>query len=189
MRKFKDLFISSYKEIKNVRCITLMAMFGAISVVLGTLTLLIGDFLKVGFTFLPNEFIYYLFGPAVGAFFGAAMDILTFIVKPLGTFFPGFTISAILSGLMFGFLLYKKPISLKRIFFAKLLHMVVINMLLNTYWLSILLGDAYAALFPIRALKAVIMLPIETLLVFALIKGVEASGVLKHFYGQQTKAS
>lgn len=179
MTKFTGLFTSSYKELKNVRCLTLTAMFGAISIILGSMTVMVGDFLKIGFSFLPNEFIFYLFGPVVGVIYGAAMDILTFIVKPSGTFFFGFTISAMLKGLLFGIILYKKPLSLKRIIFANVLQMIFINLLLDTYWLTVLIGKGFFALLPLRALKAFIMLPVETIILFTVIKGVEASGILK----------
>lgn len=189
MSKIKDLFISSYKELKNVRSLTLAAMFGAISIVLGSLTIMIGNFLKIGFSFLPNEFAYYLFGPFVGAFYGAAMDILTYIIKPMGAFFPGFTISAVLTGILYGLVLYKRPLSLKRIIVANVLRTVFIDMLLNTYWLTILIGKGFFLIFPLRALKLIIMLPIETILLFALIKGVEASGILNLLHRKKVKIS
>jgi ECF transporter S component (folate family) len=154
----KDLFISSYRELKNVRCITLTAMFGAISIILGSLTIMVGDFLKIGFSFLPNEFVFYLFGPFVGAIYGAFMDILTFIVKPTGTFFPGFTVSAILTGLIYGTIMYKRPLNIKRVIVANLIRIVFIDILLNTYWLTILIGKGFFVLLPIRALKGLIML-------------------------------
>lgn len=187
MSKFKDLFISSCKEIKTVRCITLAAMFGAISIVLGSFTIMLWDFLKISWTFLPNEFVFYLFGPFVGVIYGATMDILNYIVKPFGAYFPGFTISGMLNGLLFGILLYKRPLSLKRIVVANVLRALLIDLLLNTYWLTILYGTPYIAMLPIRAMKQLIMLPVETLLLYMLIKGVEASGVLKVFHSRKAK--
>ncbi|MDD3174647.1 MAG: folate family ECF transporter S component [Herbinix sp.] len=187
MSKFTDLFISSYKEFKNVRCITLTAMFGAISIILGSLTIMVGDFLKIGFSFLPNEFVFYLFGPLVGAVYGAAMDILTFLVKPMGSFFPGFTISAVLTGILYGIIMYKRPLSLKRIIIANLIRVVFIDLLLNTYWLTILIGKGFFVLLPLRALKGFIMMPIETLLLYVVIKGVEASGILKIMHSKKAK--
>lgn len=186
MSRFKDLFLASFKEMKNVRCITLTAMFGAISIVLGSLTIMLWDFLKIGFTFLPNEFVYYLFGPFVGIIYGAAIDILTFLVKPMGAFFPGLTISSMLTGLLYGLILYQKPISLKRIVAANVLRMVFIDILLNTYWFTLLYGNSFMAMLPIRALKQLIMLPVETVLLFAAIKGVEASGILRMLHNKKT---
>jgi ECF transporter S component (folate family) len=188
MTKFTALFTESYKEIKNVRCLTLTAMFGAISIILGSLVIMVGDILKIGFSFLPNEFVFYLFGPVVGAIYGAAMDILTFIVRPTGTFFFGFTVSAILTGILYGVVLYKKPLSMKRIIVANVIHVIFISILLNTYWLTILMGQGFFAMLPLRALKALIMLPIESILLYTVIRGVEASGILKLFQHKKTKA-
>lgn len=190
MLKMKSLFISSYKEMKNVRSITLIAMFGAISIIFGMfLTVMLWDFLKVGFTFLPNEFVYYLFGPFVGIIYGGTLDILTYLVKPMGAFFPGFTISGILTGLLYGMLLYKRPLSLWRIVLVNILRSVFIDLILNTYWLTILNGEASVVMLPMRALKLFIMLPVESILLFAVIKGVEASGILKLLQSKSMKKS
>jgi ECF transporter S component (folate family) len=182
MQKMKNLFTSSYKEIKNVRCIALLGMFGAISIVIGLFTLMPVETIKITFTFLPNEFIYYLFGPAIGAFFGAALDLLNFFIKPTGEYFFGFTLSGILTGLLYGFLLYNRPLSLKRIIVANVLRVIFIDQLLNTYWLTVMYGYNFMAMLPMRAVKNLIMLPIETLLLFGTIKAIEATGILKGFH-------
>ncbi len=189
MRKMIGLIISSYKEIKSVRCITLIAMLGAISIVLGYFTFMPVEIIKITFNFLPNEFVFYLFGPVVGAVYGAALDILTFIIRPAGPFFYGFTVSAVLTGIIYGFILYQRPLSLKRIIAANLIHMVLITILLNTYWLTELFGYQYTAILPLRTLKAVILLPIETALLFTLLKSAEATGILRGFQHKKTKVT
>lgn len=189
MSKIKALFISSYNEIKNVRCITLVAMLGAISIVLGSLAIMPVETIKITFNFLPNEFVFYLFGPVVGVVYGAALDILTWFIRPAGPFFYGFTVSAVLTGLLYGFILYQRPLSLKRIIIANLIYMCTVNLLLNTYWLTQLYGYNFMALLPVRALKAVILFPVETALLYALIRGVEATGVLKGIHNKKTKVS
>ncbi len=181
MTKFTALFKSSLQEFKSIRCITLTAMLGAISIIIGTyFTVMVGNSLKIGFTYLPNEFLFYMFGPAVGAFFGAAMDVLTYILKPTGPFFFGFTLSAILKGLLYGFMLYKKPLSLARIFIANVISLIFITLLLDTYWLSILYGKAFLIFLSERLVK-IALLPVETILLYLLIKGVEASGIVRLF--------
>jgi riboflavin transporter len=189
MLKFKDLFISSYRELKNVRSLTLTAMFCAISIVLGSLSIMIGENLKIGFSFLPNEFIFYLFGPVVGIIFGAVTDILAFIASPKGPYFFGFTASSMLSGLIYGVILYKRPLNVIRIIAANFVAMFIVGMFLNTYWLSMLYGNDFIVLFPGRALKELIMFPINTVLLFTVIKGVEASGILKLLHSKRAKLS
>jgi ECF transporter S component (folate family) len=156
-------------------------MLGAISIIIGTyFTFMIGNSLKIGFSYLPNEFLFYMFGPAVGAIFGAAMDILTFILKPTGPYFYGFTLSAILKGLIYGLILYKKPLSLRRIFIANAISLIFITLLLDTYWLTLLYGKAFLIFLSERLVK-IVLLPVETFLLYLLIKGVEASGVVRLF--------
>ena len=131
-----------------------MAMLLALAVVLGFYaTIQIGDFLRIGFAFIPNELTGMLFGPVAGGFMGAIADIAKYAVKPIGAFFPGFTISGLLAGLIYGVVLYKKPVSLKRIIVANTLVTVFVNLLLNTYWLTILYGNAFAVLLPARIIK------------------------------------
>lgn len=187
MHKINNLFITSLQELKRIRSLTLLAMLLAIAVVLDSLTINIGDFLKVNFIFLPNNFAYYLFGPAVGAIFGAAGDIVGFLIKPTGSFFPGFMISGIVSGILYGVGLYKRPLKLSRLLIVNIINMIIVNLLLNTYWLQLLTGTPFMVNLPIRALKSLIMLPVETFLLFSVIKGVEASGILKNIRGYKTK--
>jgi len=180
MSKIKELFKASYKELSRLVCLVLIGMFAAVSIIVGRfLTIMPVPTIKISFTFLPNEFIYYLFGPTVGAVFGGILDILNLIVTPTGPYFFGFTLSGILTGVLFGLILYKRPASLKRIFIATLLRVVIIDLLMNTYWLTAMYGYNFIALLPMRALKNFIMLPIESILLFALIKGLEATGVLR----------
>ena len=44
MKKFTALFTDSLEELKHVNTVTVMAMFAAISVVLGYFTLVLGDY-------------------------------------------------------------------------------------------------------------------------------------------------
>lgn len=179
MKKLATLFTDSYHEFKQVRTITTTAMFAAISVVLGYFTLVIGDYIKIGFSTIANQFVYYLFGPAVGGVFGGVTDILKYFIKPTGAFFPGFTFSAILAGVLYGCFLYKKPISLARILAAELVVSIVCNMLLGTLWLSMLYGKGFMILLPMRVFKNLIMWPINSMLFYMIGKTLENSGIFR----------
>lgn len=179
MNKFITLFKDSAKELKKTRCITLAAMLGATAIVLSQFTIVVSDFLKIGFAFLPNRIVYYLFGPFVGIIYGAAMDILTYIVKPTGPFHPGFTINAAITGLIFGLILYKRPLKLSRIFIASTIKMIIVNIILNSYWISSITGKAFIAIMPVRITKNILLLPVEALLLFSVIKALELTGAFK----------
>lgn len=171
MKKIKTLFTDSLQEFQDVRKLAVMAMLLALAVVLGFYaTVQVGDYLKIGFAFIPNELTGMLFGPAAGGVMGAVADIAKFLVKPTGAFFPGFTISGLVGGLIYGLVLYKKPVSLKRIIAANALVTVFVNLLLNTYWLTVLYGSAFVALLPARIIKEAILLPIDIVLFFTVAK-------------------
>lgn len=179
MRKLATLFSDSYHEFKQVRTVTTSAMFAAISVVLGYFTIVIGDYIKIGFSTIPSQFVYYLFGPVVGGAFGGALDILKYIIKPTGAFFPGWTLGAILAGVLYGTILYKRPINFWRILVAELVVSLVCNMLLGTLWLSIMYGKGFMVLFPMRAFKNMIMWPINSMLFYTISKALESTGILR----------
>ena len=73
-------------------------------------------------------------------FFAGAMDILKYLIKPTGSIFPGFTLIAMLAGLIYGSFYYKKELSFWRVLAAHITVALVCNVLLNTWCLSILYG-------------------------------------------------
>lgn len=178
MRKSWRIVRESCSELKDIKVITTCAMFGAIAVVLGYFTIQIGDFIKIGFSSIPNELVAYLFGPVVASIFGGAMDIVKYLIKPIGGFFPGFTVTAIVAGIINGCFLYKKKITIKRALLVNFIVILLCDMLLNTYWLSILYGKGFFVLFPMRALKNIIMWPIDSILMYSVIKIIEAIGII-----------
>lgn len=181
MRKFATLFTDSYKELKSVRTITLMAMFAAIAIILGMFSLNFGDYIRIGFSSIPNGLIAYMFGPTVGGIFAGVLDVLKFIVKPTGTFFPPLTLVTILAGILYGVMYYKKPITLPRVLATKFVVMLICNVILNTLCLSMLYGEGFFALLPLRALKNLIMWPIDSVIFFTVGKALERIGVFKVF--------
>lgn len=173
MKRFTYLMKESMKELGKTKTLTAVAMLTAVAVVLGSYAIVVGNYIKISFAFLANELTSLLFGPVVGAMMGGVADILKYIARPTGPFFFGFTFNAILGGLIYGLLLYKKPVRLMRIVIAKLCVMIIINLGFTTLWLSILYGQAFMVLLPMRLLKEIIMLPIETTLLFVFAKAME----------------
>ena len=137
MKEMAALFTDSAREFKNVRTICLCGVFAALAIVLSYVaSIQIGDYIRIGFSGLPNEFVDFIFGPAVGSVFAAMLDILKYLLKPTGGFIPGLTLNAFLAGLVYGSFLYHKPIRFWRILVMKLVVGLGINVLLGTYWLS-----------------------------------------------------
>lgn len=180
MKKLATLCLDSYAEFKQVKTLTVVGMLGALSIVLGYFTVAIGDFMKIGFSTVANQVVYYLFGPVLGGFYGAALDILKYWMKPTGAYFPGFTLTAILAGVIYGFFLYKKPINFWRILAAELTVSIICNMLLGTLWLTLMYDRGFLAILPVRVLKNLIQCPINAGVVFMILMAVESSGIKRY---------
>lgn len=153
-------------------------MFTAIAIVLGFYSFQITENIKVGFAFLANELTALFFGPFVGGIMGGIADILKFIVKPTGPFFPGFTFNAVLGAVIFGLIVYKKPLSLRRIIVAKVVVTIVCDLFLTTTWLNILYGNPWIPVFLQRIGKEIIMVPIEITLFWVVAKSLQQA--LRH---------
>lgn len=179
MKKLATLFQDSYNELKKVGTITTMAMFGAIGVILGAFTVQIGDFIKIGFSSIANQFVYYLFGPAAGCFYGGALDVLKYVVKPTGAFFPGWTVGAMAAGVIYGCFFYKKKLTLVRVLAAELTVSVVCNMILGTLWLDMMYGKGFFVLLPVRVIKNLAMWPVNSLLFYSMTMAMEQTGIFR----------
>ena len=170
MKKMKELYLSSMRELASPKNLALCGVMGALSLVLGIVaSIQIGPYIKIGFSGLPNRIVECLFGPVIGCIFGGTMDILKFIAKPDGPFFFGFTFDAMLAGVLYGSILYKKPVTIPRVFVAEFAAKVIVNCGFNTLWISVLYGKGFLAILPMRLLKNAIMLPIDTIITFAML--------------------
>lgn len=180
MEKIKKQFTDSFRELGNLRSLTAAAMLLAITIVLGFfLRIQLTESMRIGFDYVAKELTGMFFGPVVGCIVGGLSDIISFVIKPTGPYFPGFTICAMLAGIIYGIILYKKPLSLKRIIAANSMVTVFVNLLLNTYWVSVLYGNAFIALLPARLMKQVIMLPIEIIVYYMVAKVLTRADILK----------
>ena len=161
---------SSAGELKNASAVSVAGMLTAVSIVLSFYNLVISNELQFSFSFLPLAAGGMLYGPVAGGMIGVISDILGYFVRPNGPFFPGFTLSALISGLMYGFLLYKSPVSLKRIVIVSVLNTVIVNLFLTTLWLSMMYGNAFWALLAGRIVKMLIIFPVNTALLVVILK-------------------
>ena len=167
MKKFIQTLQSSLHELSTTKNLVLCGLMAALSIILGTFaSISVGPYIKIGFSSIPNRIVDCLFGPVVGCMFGAALDLLKFLVKPDGPFFFGFTFDAMLAGFLYGIILYKKPLKWQRVLAAEFVNKLIVNCGFNTLWISILYGKGFFVLFPARILKNLIMLPIDTVILF-----------------------
>lgn len=137
----------------------------ALSVVLSKLVSINISFLRIGFGFLPIAVLAILYGPVVAAVGYALADLIGAWLLPTGQFFPGFTVSAILTGLIFGWILYKKEVTFARALIASALVCLLVNLLLNTWWLTFIIGKGFTVLLASRAVKELVAIPVMAVLI------------------------
>ncbi len=167
------------ENLRDIRTLTGSALLIALAVIVDFFRLVISNLLEISFAFLAYAVAGILYGPIIAGMIGGISDILQYIVRPSGPFFPGFTLNAILSGFIFGLFLYKKKITVKRVAFAVLIEGIVVTLLLTPIWLSILYGAKIFAL-P-RIIKFIIMFPLRVTLIYGAGKILEKQKMTKKF--------
>lgn len=104
----------------------------------------------------------YALGPLWAALTLVSSDILGVLLNSgsLGMFF-GFTVSAMLRGLLFGMLLHNKKPSALRLISSVVLVFVPIDLSLNTLWLSIMMSAPFLPLWISRIIPKLILMVFE----------------------------
>lgn len=166
---FKN-FHNSAKKLKDTYVICICAVMVALYVVLDMFQLQLAPQIVISFSFVPVAVSGWLFGAVPAMMVGGASDIMSFLIKPTGAFFPGFTLTAILMGLVFGVILdgaKGKDIWIRTVV-SKTVVTILLNIGLNTIWTSMLTGKAYMVLLYGRIVKNAVML-IPEIIVMALV--------------------
>lgn len=127
--------------------------------------------IKIGFAVVPIFIAACLYGPIFAGIVGALGDFLGALLFPIGAYFPGFTLTCFLTGILLGVLLYKKR-NIPRILAAVLINELVLGLLINTYWISLLYGSPFVPLLATRVVQCAIMLPVQFVVISALSKAV-----------------
>lgn len=147
--------------------------------------------LRVGFGAIPTVIAGLFFGPVIGGFVGGAADLIGVMINPMGpVIHPGFTLTAILTGVIPGLVMNILNRSrqdardkMKTLTLAVVLslagRMVLCEMLLNTYFLTSMMNTPFAVLFWPRAIKSILIFVIHTVVVLGLVKIITRARVIK----------
>lgn len=157
-------------ELKDLKKLTFAALMTALCIMLGYIPSvpLFGG-AKITWGFLGRSVCSMVCGPVLAACFAVAEDLLSFFLTGGGgaPFFPGYTLTTVLGCVIYSLFLYRAKVTVRRVFLAKLVTNIQ-NVLLGALWSSILYGKAYLVLASSSAVKNVIMLPFQTLLLVIL---------------------
>jgi len=138
-----------------------MGLLIAIEIVFTRFLAIRTPIVTIGLGFIPVSLAAMLYGPVRGGLVAALGDFIGAILFPIGPYFPGFTLTAFLTGMVYGLFLHKKACKLWNIAGAVLLINVVLNLTMDTYWLYLITGKGMLALLPARLLKCALMAPVQ----------------------------
>lgn len=160
----------------STKMLVMLAVLVALNLVLGRppLSFMIWSN-KIGFGFVPIFIAAWLYGPLAAGIVGALGDFLGAILFPIGPYFPGFTLTAFLTGVVFGLLLHKSR-TVPRILTATLINQLVLGLVVNTYWISVLNEAPFGGLLITRIVQCAIMLVLEFMVIFFLRKALDRLG-------------
>ena len=167
---FKKLYKSA-QSLKSTYTICVCSIMVACYVVLDMFQIQLAPQIVISFSYIPIAIAGWMFGIVPAALVGGVSDITSFLIKPTGAFFPGFTITTVLTGAVFGLFLHKSKGKFIWINTAisKTLVTILLNIGLNTLWTSMLTGKAYVVLLYGRIIKNAVMLVPEILILALLI--------------------
>lgn len=147
------------RTIRTKELITL-GLLTAVEVVLSRFCSISAWNIKIGFSFGPIAIGGILFGPLGGGLVGALGDFIGAVLFPIGPYFPGFTLTAFLTGTVFGVFLHKQQ-TIPRIVGAVAVNQLVLSLLLQTAWISQLYGSPYEPLLLTRVGQCAILAPLQ----------------------------
>ena len=164
------------EKMSKTKKIILSALLLAMTIVLARFLSFNVWFLSIGFSFVPMALSAMWLGPKYSAIICGLADLIGALLFPFGTYFIGFTISAICKGLIYGFVLYKKGEELTnkeliiRLIIACTIVVLIVNILMDAGWLMIMYNKAFFAVLSLRIVPQLIMIPVQVITLFVLTK-------------------
>lgn len=145
--------------------IALLALVLAFRLILGMIPgFSYGPYVQIGFGFIGAMLTGAMFNPVWAVIISGAADLIEFMLAPSGVFMPGFTLSAMVGGLIYSLLFWRKDITWKRVLAAVVLVTLIVNLGMNSLWVYMMTDKAFAVFMPARILKNLVSLPLNTLI-------------------------
>ncbi len=155
--------------------IIMSALLIALTVILSRFLAIKTPLLSINFAFVPVVLCAIWLGPKWAILVNVISDLIGATLFPFGSFFIGYTVTKVVSGLIYGILLYKKEDNtysnkqfIFRVIMAVMLVTVIANIGLNTFWIKITTGKAFMVLLSARIVKELVMIPIEIITIIIL---------------------
>ena len=155
----------------STNAMVFVGLMVALNYVLSFFSIQVSSMLRISVIgFIPAAMAGMLLGPVYGAIVGVLGDVLNWALKYIqwGPYNPGLALTATLSGLWYGLVLYKKekvdwPIAILAIAPVVILGEMVLNSLWTVLWDYMIKGAAAWADIPGRLFTNVVELPLKVM--------------------------
>ena len=153
-----EVFIMQKKNEDKIFTLTCLALLTAMQIVIARfLAIPVTESIRFSFSFIPVVIAARRFGILGGLLVYGLGDFIGAMILPTGgAYFPGFTLTSAISGLIYGLYLAKKSGAV-RIVLSVLTSQVLCTLLMNSYWVSTLYGSDFGAVFLSRVPQSAIM--------------------------------
>ncbi len=143
----------------SVKSVSVVGFLVAMEIILARFSIHTWN-LKIGFSFVPVVVAAIFYGPVAGGLTGAIGDVVSAILFPVGAYFPGFTLTAFLTGAVFGWF-FRNKVTVLNTALSVLVVQGIISQVMNTYWISFLYGSPYGPLFVTRLYQTAAMSAVQ----------------------------
>ena len=168
----------------STRALVLAAIFAAMNIILtrAGVIMLFGGLVRLSFGKIPLILSGLFLGPLAGAFAGLIGDVLGVIINSHGApmIHPGFTLSSVLTGAVPGIIVIlsrRKRSSLFNVITSNIIVLILVNLLLDTLWLSQMYGNPYTVVFQTRLIPHIIIAAINIVVTYPLLKSLIKTGL------------
>ena len=164
------------KLIFTPKMLTVMGVLIALEVVIAQfITFRPTQSIKLSLDFVPIVMAGILYGPVPAMLISILADILGAFIFPVGPYFPGFTVTAAFTGLLYGALLHEKQ-TMPLVAVSVGLQQWVLSLLLNTFWLHILYGMPYLPTLLGRLVQVAIMTVVQIVFIPIIARTIQTIG-------------
>lgn len=157
MKKWLNLPIS------NARLVAEMGILIALDIIFTRFLSITTVNVRLGFAFIVLLLSGMRLGPVYTAIVAALADLIGAHLFPVGPYFVGFTITAAISGFLYGF--FYEGFSIRRLVLFLLLEAVVVNLGLQTLWITMISGNPYTTVLMARIPTALAMIALKTVMI------------------------
>ena len=159
--------------------ILVISLFLAMNIILKRLLVIRLPFDKFSFNFVPVMLCAIILGTKYTVLLEALSDVIGCLLFPRGVFFVGYTISAMIVGVIHGSILHPHNgrVShrelLPKLIVSTVLVGVIVSIGLNTMWRFYTTNVPIEVLLPMKIMKQMVMIPLRVTTIYYTVKLLE----------------